>query len=311
LAVRQGGFRVKLKTNPMTLRIHDPLRLLGCGIALSAILGGTACTGKDNTNGSSDPEGAGLDPTVPPVTSGSWYRPGIDTTWQWQLAGTLNSTYPVEVYDIDLFEHDATEITEFHGAGRRVLCYFSAGSSEDWRPDFARFTSADKGNPLDDWAGEKWLDIRSENVLAVMLDRLDQAKSKGCDGVEPDNVDAYDNDSGFDLTDEDQLGYNRRLANEAHERGLAVALKNDGDQTTDLVAYFDLSLNEQCHENDECDALAPFTAAEKPIFNAEYANDKAAAETLAVTLCPVALADDTRTIILRLELDDSFRVSCD
>ncbi len=58
-----------------------------------------------------------------------------------------------------------------------------------------------------------------------MLRRLDLAVTKGCDGVEPDNMDGYANDSGFPLTAEDQLTFNRFIANEAHRRGLAVGLK--------------------------------------------------------------------------------------
>lgn len=62
------------------------------------------------------------------------------------------------------------------------------------------------------------------NRYAVLwLNRLDVAVYKGCDGVEPDNVDGYTNNTGFILTAEDQLMYNRFLADEAHERGLLIA----------------------------------------------------------------------------------------
>ena len=49
----------------------------------------------------------------------------------------------------------------------------------------------------------------------IILDRLDVARAKGCDGVEPDNVDGYANKTGFDLTKDDQLRFNRFLAVEA------------------------------------------------------------------------------------------------
>ena len=48
--------------------------------------------------------GPGFDPDVPPVTEGDWYRPAADVTWQWQLTGTPNTSYDVEIYDLDLFE---------------------------------------------------------------------------------------------------------------------------------------------------------------------------------------------------------------
>ena len=50
---------------------------------------------------------------------------------------------------------------------------------------------------MDNWAGERWLDTRSTNVRDIMMARLDLAKSKKCDGVEPDNVDGYANKNGF------------------------------------------------------------------------------------------------------------------
>jgi hypothetical protein len=89
--------------------------------------------------------------------------------------------------------------------------------------------------------------------------RLDLAVEKRCDGVEPDNVDAYDgNDPGFPLTYEDQIDYNTFLAAEAHSRGLSVGLKNDLAQVEDLLDLFDWALNEECFQWDECGDLQPF-----------------------------------------------------
>ncbi len=54
--------------------------------------------------------------------------------------------------------------------------------------------------------------------------RRDICKAKGFDGVEPDNIDALANATGFDLTGADQLHKHRALARQAQVRGLAVAL---------------------------------------------------------------------------------------
>ncbi|MBI5497765.1 MAG: endo alpha-1,4 polygalactosaminidase [Deltaproteobacteria bacterium] len=252
----------------------------------------------------------GLDPNVPPVTEGSWYRPTVDTTWTWQLRGTLNESYDVQAYDVDLFDTPRETISRLKQSGRRVICYFSAGSSEDWREDDGDFHFTDRGLPMAGWAGERWLNIRSETVMAVMQARLARAVEKGCDGVEPDNVDGYANATGFHLSAADQRAFNRALANDAHRRGLTVALKNCGGLAPELVAYFDLSLNEQCHELNECGELQPFLDAGKPVFNAEYQPSYREDPGLA-ELCARARADRTRTLVLALELDDSFRASCD
>ena len=86
---------------------------------------------------------------------------------------------------------------------------------------------------------------------------------RGCDGVEADNVDGFENATGFPLTAADQLQFNRTLYNEAHSRGLAVAMKNDVGQIADLLEYVDLHVSERCHEFDECGLLDPFIA---PVF---------------------------------------------
>ena len=99
---------------------------------------------------------------------------------------------------------------------------------------------------------------------------MDLCRDKGFDGIEPDNVDGYTNDTGFLLTYEDQVTFNRWLAVGAHERGLSIGLKNDMDQIPDLLDDFDWALNEQCFQFDECETLAPFIEAGKPVFNVEY-----------------------------------------
>ena len=147
----------------------------------------------------------------------------------------------------------------------------NAGGWEDWRPDEAEFPDAVIGAILGNWEGERWLDIRRIDVLGPTMEaRIHLCKEKGFDGMEPDNVDGYLNDTGFPLTYEDQLRYNIWLAERAHERGLSIGLKNDMDQIPDLLPYFDWALNEQCFEYNECETLTPFINAGKPVFNTEY-----------------------------------------
>ena len=141
-----------------------------------------------------------------------------------------------------------------------------------------------------------------------MLARLDLAVSKGCDGVEPDNMTGYQENSGFALTASDQLAFNRNLFNAAHERGLSVALKNDLEQVNELIDYVDLMVNEQCHEYSECHLLQPFIAASKPVLNAEYLT---AYQNNPNSVCADAQQANIRTLVLSVDLDDSFYYNCD
>ncbi len=268
-------------------------------MVLSAVLLIAACGGGSSDRGDADNNGG----------AGRW-QPQLSDTWQWQLTGTVNTSYDVDVYDIDLFDNTASVIQQLQNEGRRVICYFSAGSYEDWRPDQGDFDAADLGETLDGWPGERWLDIRSARVRQIMQARLDLAVQKGCDGVEPDNVDGYTNNTGFALTAADQLDYNRFLARQAHSRNLAIALKNDVDQVDVLVDFFDLAVNEQCHQYNECDTLTPFINAGKPVFNAEYASAYVNNPATRQNLCDTAQGQHFHTLVLPLDLDDSFRYSC-
>lgn len=230
-------------------------------------------------------------------------------TWQWQIRGPIDTSYDATIYDVDLFDVDATTLAALKSARRKVVCYFSAGSAEDWRPDYSKFSGAEIGNALQGWPGERWLDVRSSNVRSVMTSRLDLAVSKGCDGVEPDNIDGYTNSTGFPLTAQDQIDFNTFLAQQAHARNLAVALKNDIEQIAALEKTFDFAVNEQCHANNECDFYSAFTADNKPVLNAEYASQYHD-PTVQATLCQASRNANIRTLVLPLQLDDSYRFSC-
>lgn len=210
---------------------------------------------------------------------------GRGLTWQWQITGVVDTSHDVEVYDIDLFELTDAVGTQLRADGRSILCYFSAGSFEPWTPDAARFPESAIGRKLDGWPDERWLDHTDPTVRAIMQDRLELAVERGCDGVEPDNVTAHHNNSGFGINATEQLDYNRFLADEAHHRDLAVALKNDVEQIGDLVDWFDLTVNEECAAYDECDTLRPFVEADKAVLHAEYVDDWADAASRADEVC--------------------------
>jgi hypothetical protein len=192
-------------------------------------------------------------------------------SWQIQYAGEIDVNLDVDMFNLDLFDTSPNIIETLHQRGVFVMCYFSAGSYEDWRPDSSQFPSEVLGKDMEGWPGEKWLDIRRLDLLAPIMEaRLNLAAQKGCDGVDPDNVNGYVNDTGFPLTYEDQTTYNLFLAQAAHARGLATGLKNDLGQIPDLLPYFDWILNEECFTYQECNQLLPFIQAGKPVFVIEY-----------------------------------------
>lgn len=53
-----------------------------------------------------------------------------------------------KVIDLDPDNVSAAQITALKSQGITVICYFSAGSAEDWRSDYSQFTAADKAGAL-------------------------------------------------------------------------------------------------------------------------------------------------------------------
>jgi len=218
---------------------------------------------------------ATMQPTLSPLPPEVWV-PVPGTTWQWQLQGPIDTSFDVDMYDIDLFDAPQLVIDELHADDRIVICYFSAGTYEDFREDAADFAPELLGNTPDGFEEEFWLDIRDLVLLRpIVQNRLDLAMSKKCDGVQPDNLDGCNNDSGFPLTASDQLAYNQWLASEAHERSLSIGLTNDLEQVLDLFNDFDWALNSQCYQYNECSTLLPFIGAGKAVFGVEYQGDAA------------------------------------
>lgn len=199
------------------------------------------------------------------------WRPSPTDSWQWQLTGPVDVTVEADIYDVDFETTSPEELGVLKQDGRRLICYFSSGSREEYRGDAAEFPPAVLGRPMDGWPGEQWLDIRQTDVLLpIMAARMDACAAKGFDAVEPDNVDGYRNETGFPLTAADQLAYNRALAELAHSRGLSVALKNDTDQIPELVRYFDFAINEECVRYAECNLYQPFVDTGKAVLHVEY-----------------------------------------
>lgn len=208
------------------------------------------------------------------TSSAAIWQPAAGVKWQIQLVDAVeDTTIDADIWDIDLFDNTAETITTLQNKGHKVICYFSAGTYEDWRPDISKFDTADFGSNLDEWPGERWLNIKSSSVRAIMSSRLDMAKQKGCNGVDPDNIDAYGNENGLGLTEADSIDFLTFLASESHSRGMSIGLKNGGDIIGSVIDKMQWSVNEQCAEYDECETYAAFTEVNKPVFHIEYSGE--------------------------------------
>jgi len=147
------------------------------------------------------------------ITRPVLWTPEIAAPFQIILTGVVDTAAArltpehVAIFDIDMFLTPKSSIDDLRTQNKKVICYFSAGSSEDWRDDYGRLTAKDMGNKVekDDagksfWDGEKWLNIKNPNpsdtqnlpnVWQLMRDRIRFAAQQGCDAIDPDNVGKY------------------------------------------------------------------------------------------------------------------------
>jgi hypothetical protein len=257
------------------------------------------------------------------LTRASWYQPPVSLFWQWQLSIPFNfptdmlapseSFVNVALYDIDI-NATAAVIASIKSQGVKVLCYFEAGTYVSTRSYVSRYDTGnctaaqlgkqrcgDVGLPYEaPYTNELWVNPASPTLRAVMSSILDEAAAKGCDGVEPDNVNGEEWDSGYitgwetcpagtHWCDPDRSGmcnnptvenctldydlwhdFNSFLATQAHERNLTIVLKNNLYLARVLVDSHDLVLSEQCIQYNECDYYKPFIARGKPVLLTEY-----------------------------------------
>jgi hypothetical protein len=235
------------------------------------------------------------------------------------------------------FTQNTLAVSQIHAKGDRAIGYIDAGTWESFRQDAAQFDSFNNSSPcngclygktLSGFKNEKWLNINPgvmgvnpntgqlEDRQAFSLDemaaRVNQVKADGFDGVEFDNIDAWQNNTGLTITSDTQLQFDTQLANIAHNAGLTVALKNDTDQICaqgsgstcgGLTRWFDYTINEQCQQFRECSKLDPFPSAGKAVFQVEY-------KLTTGKFCPQANSANRNAILKTFDLFDTPWTPC-
>ncbi len=205
-----------------------------------------------------------------PAATTRWI-PSAGETYQIQYGGKLDLRVNADVYDLDMFDTPASVVSKLHAMGRRVMCYVDVGTWENWRPDAGKFPKSVLGDRDGHWKGERWLDVRQTSILEpIMGKRLDLCKKKGFDGVDPDNLDGYQNKTGFPITYAQQLAYDTWVADAAHARGLTANQKGDNGQVKDLVKVFDFAVVEQCYAQGWCKQFDVYTQANRLVVDVEY-----------------------------------------
>ncbi len=237
--------------------------------------------------------------------------------WDW-LLGELPGAPPVVDYlDVDAFDAPASFVAAAASNGTATICYISAGTLENWRPDRNAFRKLDRrqrargkpsiiGRKYPEWPDERWLNFTRYKVfLPLMVKRMKRCKAKGFDMIEFDNIDAYANRTGFRIRRVHAIRYARALAKKAKGVGLVPVQKNAPELSAKLQPHFGALLLEDCALFGFCSTAALYRAAGKPVFDAEYPQawaDEGKAFDLA-TVCAETKAKDIALIVKKLDLD--------
>ncbi|THC87506.1 hypothetical protein EYZ11_013048 [Aspergillus tanneri] len=208
-----------------------------------------------------------------------YWQPRVGATWQIVLSAPIqDSSLEVDVYDRDLWINEEAIIDYYlHHKGSKVTC-----------------------QDLDGWPDERWVDIRSKNTRNIMISRLDKAQRMGCDGVDPDNVDGFENESGLDLTQQDSIEFVNWLADESHSRSMSIGLKNTMPILSAVMGSIQWALNEQCIEYKECMDYTELTRSGEPIFHIEYATNQITDKEV----CSFKQSENFSTIVKNAHLDE-------
>jgi len=206
--------------------------------------------------------------------------PPPGTPWQIRLDGGVpDDVVPNEggarIVEVD-WQAPEDLVRWLDEGGVYTVCYLSAGTIEDFRLDAGSFPDEVAGQALPDWPDERYLDLRRLDLLGPLWEaRLDSCAAAGFDAVDPDNIDSYENESGFPLTEDDAVAAILWLADAAHERGMAIGQKNAPGLTTRLVDALDFAVTEECLTQGWCEEVAAYVDVGKPVLAIEYVEDGA------------------------------------
>jgi Glycoside-hydrolase family GH114 len=209
------------------------------------------------------------------------------------------------VFDIDGIINPASTVTALHRLNDKAICYIEVGAAGNY------YSAADEDVPVTYYqqlqqAGdlgqaepgypEFYLNINASSTVRIIEAMIkQQCAAKGFDAVEPDIDDSYTDSTGFGITEQENIQYDRTLGAYAHSLGLAWGQKNgdsDPEFSEALEPTTDFLLDEECNYYQTCGIVTPpYVRAGKLVLNAEYTDDWG--QTVATDLgrfCPADVA---------------------
>ncbi|KAK2608039.1 hypothetical protein N8I77_006676 [Diaporthe amygdali] len=227
------------------------------------------------------------------------FEPGVK--WQINIQNPVDPRAGLQpadakVIDVDLFQasKDPTLIPTLHAAGATVLCYFNLGAVQTTDCDWSSWNNDGlmKGQVVENYSQEKYVDVTDEKVLELHKARIDLAHSIGCDGLDPDNIDTFelspDESIGKQITQDDMINFLTTISEYAHSKtttlghSLMIGQKNAVGITESIHTFMDFAISENCvgsvntgsnrgAPDEFCTIFQKYYADNgKPVFDIEY-----------------------------------------
>jgi hypothetical protein len=274
-----------------------------------------------------------------PPRPGAWWHPtaagpNSGPEFQWELDHPLNVNSALDtgsgavnalghrsgvttVFDIDGIINPASTVTALHELNDKAICYIEVGAAgnyysaamEDLPVTYYRqlsqagdLGSAEPGYP------ESYLNINAPSTVRIIEAMIkQQCAAKRFDAVEPDIDDSYTDSTGFSITEQENLRYDRTLGAYAHSLGLAWGQKNgdnDPEFSQALEPTTDFLLDEECNYFQTCGIVTPpYVRAGKLVLNAEYTSDWGSSVTADLgKFCPADVAGRIDGILFKTAL---------
>jgi len=217
-----------------------------------------------------------------------------------------------KVVDLDVFDTDKKIIDNLKSEWKIVIWYINVWSIEKYRDDYNDFPKSVVWKTYPWWEDEKFLDIRKyKKFQELILNRLDIAKEKWFDGIEPDNMDTYDNynETGFNIYQWNSEEYLIWLSQEVNKRWMFLIQKNAPELSERMQKYFDGALLEGAFYNKFEDKFLNYTKNWKTVFNVEYTDNTNKKEFLE-NICPKSKKIWFISILKNRDLD-KYILSCE
>lgn len=238
------------------------------------------------------------------LSSKNWWKPEAEISFDWVLGkSNSNDSFNTSIVDLDAFETSSETVFKLHTQGKKVIAYLSVGTIENTRSDSHLLPKEIIGNIYPQWPEEKWLDIRKLDKMKPWLSsRLSMIKQKGFDAIEPDNLDAYENNTGFDINLIDTKTFCDYLISLSHSMGLGIGQKNMPELAIEYSSKFDWALIEDAFYQGWSKELKPYIDKNKPVFSVDY-TDNVPQEIFETTICPKSKIMKYSTILKNRNLD--------